>query len=680
MAKFKIKSLVIDNFKGIKHLYVPFSDKTIIDGQNATGKSTILDAVFWVMFDKLADGSQATNIRRKDANGDPVHNIDITVECTYVDEKGIELTFKKTQKEIWTKHRGSINPELEGNKNFYEINGYPVAEKKYKETISESIVEQDVYKMMSDPRFFTSLPWKQKREIVMKFWNGMSDADIAKKENRFISLVKDLEIADSVDSIKKKYARALNEYKDQQRNIPPRIDELNNMLSGIDDLDAHKKRRTELEHKISVLEHENDQMDLYKKISDLEQEKFNIQFDMNDMIRKENEGRVNALNMLTNEIADAQNDTKLNLSRIEHLEKMRKMLTDKEIMLKDELKSTASEFKRVYSSKFDKKFSFDESIYVLDDAQKYCKVCGQKLPQKTITAIAENLEKRKKANYEAAKRLYEVEKTEFEENREKQLSKLNTQGEECKERLTDLKEQINNIKSEMMSLTKKNASNEALIAKDRQKVEDMPKSADMTKNKAYMKLVAKKESIEAEVEAHREKIRNITSNTDEIVALKKELVDVNNTIAKSYKDEEIKNRIEELGAELSAVSQRAADQEKTLWLLDEFMKYKLDMISATINKQFHGVTFKLFDVQLNGGVKECCEEMYKGVPFASLNTGHRIVVGIEIIKALQKLYKVTTPIFIDNCESVNDFNLPKIDSQLIAMYVSDGKQLSVKGE
>lgn len=47
--KITIKSIHIENFKGIKMLDVTFSGKTKISGQNAVGKTTIFDAFTWLL-------------------------------------------------------------------------------------------------------------------------------------------------------------------------------------------------------------------------------------------------------------------------------------------------------------------------------------------------------------------------------------------------------------------------------------------------------------------------------------------------------------------------------------------------------------------------------------------------------------------------------------------------------
>ena len=39
---------------------------------------------------------------------------------------------------------------------------------------------------------------------------------------------------------------------------------------------------------------------------------------------------------------------------------------------------------------------------------------------------------------------------------------------------------------------------------------------------------------------------------------------------------------------------------------------------------------------------------------------------------------MTVPIILDNAESINDFNLPELESQLILLSVTDDKELVVE--
>ena len=146
------------------------------------------------------------------------------------------------------------------------------------------------------------------------------------------------------------------------------------------------------------------------------------------------------------------------------------------------------------------------------------------------------------------------------------------------------------------------------------------------------------------------------------------------------KNDEADDRIAELREEQRKTAQCVADQEKMLFLLEEFIRQKMNMISDVINSKLNGVCFRLFTEQINGGMKETCECTVDGVPYQSLNSGHRIVAGLKIIKALQEHYNVYLPVFTDNAESVNRFNLPKMDCQMITLFVSEDKELKIECE
>lgn len=141
----------------------------------------------------------------------------------------------------------------------------------------------------------------------------------------------------------------------------------------------------------------------------------------------------------------------------------------------------------------------------------------------------------------------------------------------------------------------------------------------------------------------------------------------------------VEERIEQLKAEQREVSQKVADQENMIDLLEEFIREKMKKISENINGKFNTVSWKLFDMQINGGMKECCECTVNGVPYSTLNSGHRIIAGLDIIQSLSELYGTTAPIFIDNAESVNKTNIPAMNAQMILLEVSEDKQLRMEG-
>ena len=109
--------------------------------------------------------------------------------------------------------------------------------------------------------------------------------------------------------------------------------------------------------------------------------------------------------------------------------------------------------------------------------------------------------------------------------------------------------------------------------------------------------------------------------------------------------------------------------EQQLYLTEQFIRTKVQLLEDRINNKFELARFKLFDVQINGAVVECCETTYRGVPYSSLNRGARINVGLDIIRTLSKHYGFNAPIWIDNAEAVT--HLIEIDSQVIRLLVSE---------
>jgi hypothetical protein len=107
-----------------------------------------------------------------------------------------------------------------------------------------------------------------------------------------------------------------------------------------------------------------------------------------------------------------------------------------------------------------------------------------------------------------------------------------------------------------------------------------------------------------------------------------------------------------------------------MYLTEQFIRTKVNLLESKINSRFKLARFKLFDQQINGGLTECCETLYGGVPYSGgLNNGARINVGLDIINTLSEHYGFTAPIFIDNAEAVTQ--LIDTRGQQIRLIVSE---------
>ena len=672
----KLKSLHLENFKGIKLLDVVFGDKTKIKGQNASGKTTIFDSFTWLLFNKNSTGEEKFNVRPLDADGNRVDNVEIKVVAVLeVDGKEIELS--KVQKQNWVKHRNSPAPTLEGNVNVFEVDGYPKSEKDYKAYIS-GLVAEDLFKMLTNPQFFSDMKWKEQRDILMKFVSEISDVDLAMENTEFAELLSELEKAPSTDDIQKKYSKALSEWKKKQAEIPVRIDELSKSLVEID-VAEQELAKADLERRIAEIDSKI--TNASSAVSDLMSEEMQLQFEMSGITQTVNRELVMKRNDIEIGLIGLNTEIKELSAKIISIEKQ---IVENESTIDTAEKKRAElgvRYKDVSTRNFNEtQYMFHEEEWQFDENSTICKSCGQTLPADKIEQIKADFEARKaKAKADAEHKLQEAREN-FIIQRESDLEEIKALGFKQKDVIEELTAKNEAFKSEVAELKKK--SEEVCEKKyDLEKqLSEIATEVDYMQNEEYAKLktrydVVKEEIAKADSTGHDELMAQFEEEKKE---LSDQLDTVNIQIAKAAKNIETEERIAELEEEQREVGQKVADQEKMLYLLEQFIKAKMLRISESINSKFNTVSWKLFEEQYNGGMRECCECTVNGVPYSTLNSGHRIVAGLDIIQSLSELYGVTAPIFVDNAESLNEFNVPDMAAQMILLAVSDDKELKVE--
>ena len=106
MKNIKISKIEIENFKGIRRLTLDLNGRSAsIYGDNATGKTTVYDALTWLLFGKDSHGSTKFSIKPLDAAGNTTLGVMPTVTGT-LDVDGARFTLRKQLREKWEKHRG----------------------------------------------------------------------------------------------------------------------------------------------------------------------------------------------------------------------------------------------------------------------------------------------------------------------------------------------------------------------------------------------------------------------------------------------------------------------------------------------------------------------------------------------------------------------------------------------
>ena len=597
----KIKTLKLENFKGIKNLTLDFKDTTNIYGDNAVGKTTIFDAYSWLLWDKDSLNRKDFAIKPYDKDGEEVHNLESVVEGDFSFDD-TDLTLKKIYKEVWTKKRGSTQAEFTGHTTDYYINAVPVKKKEYNERI-ESVLSEDNFNLLSNPLYFNQFLVKtERREILLSLIEEVKPEDIIAKNKDLEDLDLETYTVDELKKIAKDSAKKIN--KDIE-SIPARIDELDKSKIHDIDFDAleFRKRSTlpaikEIDEKLADASKMAEGMtEITEKITALQKEK-------SDLAEKYQNKRFEVNLKNKNVLLEKEHD-KLALEEAKkNIEK-----------LKDLVEKAREEWQEVHKEQYQGDFK--------------CPTCGQDLLPDQIEKTMANFNKKK------SEKLASI---------EEKAKDLKIKIEEC-EKLIAIYE-VKEYEEEDLPI-------------EPIRLQEIDKELDEAKAKLSdfslddkKDLLEKKDSLNADLE------------------------EINKKLSLQGQNKKIDERIKELEGQEKELAKAYEEQQRIIYLCEEYTKAYMDLVSDKINDSFDLVKFKLFENQINGGITETCEATFKGVPYSDLNNAAKINAGLDVINTLSDKLDLKVPIFIDNAESVNE--LIKTDTQLVRLVVSKDKELRIE--
>jgi flagellar biosynthesis GTPase FlhF len=642
----RLLKLSLKNFKGIKEFTLDTNGgkNTNIYGDNGTGKTTIFDAFTWLLFDKDSSDRSKFDIQPLDKQGNVIHMIDTEVEGV-LDIDGKTITLKKILREKWVKKRGEAESELKGTETLYYINDVPVKQSEYKAYINE-LIDESIFKMITNPLYFgLVLKWQDRRKVLLDMVGDVTNEDVISSRNDLKELAFLLNNTD-IETLKKSIVARKKKLNDDIKAIPYRIDELNNTIqefdfealefrkkfiqTAIDNIEAKLADSSKIDEE--VLKDKKRLYELQSELMMIEQEAKNEVYKEYEQLNKELQNTLIELNTEKSRLAQQE-------ILIENAEE--------EI---ERLKKENEELREKWREENKKELTFDENLFV-------CPVCKRPFEEADIEAKKEEM--LKNFNFEKAET----------------LKKITAQGKENNRKIEELKKKISEINVEeiqakIIVLDKR--------AKDiKAKIDNFKPVINLDNNERY-------KGIKSEIETIENKLSKQYINTEKdelkkkLVELKKELEQVNSKLAYKEHNEKAKARIEELKKQERELARQIAELERQEFLAEEFIKAKVELLQSKIDSKFKYVKFKMFDIQVNGGIAETCEPMVNGVPFSTnLNSGARINAGLDIINALCDYYNIQAPIFIDNKESIT--KLIETKSQVISLIVSErDKKLRVE--
>lgn len=678
-----LKSLHIENFKGVKDKTYEFGKITRVSGMNRRGKTTIGSAWYWLISDKNYELTSNPNIKP-----DNVEDCIPTVTAD-VDVDGKEITLSKMQK------RKVGKPDKNGVSkvtitNTYEINSVPKTERDFKAYLEELGFEFDKFLICSHPNVFTKdLSLKKKQDEMRKYLFTMAsektDLEIAQMDKETADVAKLLE------SYKFEEIEAMNNAS--KKKAVEQLDAIPNQIIGLEkakvDVDVAEqelakadltRRIAECDKKIAGADH---------SLDELRDKEMRLQLDISGITQTMNRELSNRRYEIDADLCGCEDELK-HLEQTISLKENQIVGNEKAITDADaERKKIGEKYNAEYAKAFDEApYLFDESKWVFDENSTVCSLCGQKLPEDKIEQLRADFESQKeKAKADAEEKL-KAKRFKFDTDKKVELNRLNTIGTEKKELITELTKKNADLNTEIDALKKQ--EQDAIAKKEElsNQLSEIPSEADYTQNEDYVKLKAERDKVLADIEKLEsdgaDKI--VTDLKVEKADLQSQLDEVNKIIAQAENNVQIDDKIADMQHKQNEYGQAKADAERILYQLKEVSKRKNKLLVEEINQHFGIVRWKLFDFQKNGEYKEVCiptvldEEtgIYK-VFGDTTNTGREIEAKIDICNSFQKFFNMYVPIFLDGAESINDEYVPVVDTQLILLTVSEDKQLKVEG-
>ena len=666
-----LKSLTLINFKGIANKTISFDQITNIFGDNGTGKTTIFDAFVWMFFGKDSTDRKNFQIKTLDKFNVAIPKIEHEVSAVVVID-GREFEIRRILKENWVTKRGSETSEFQGNETTYYWDGVPMLLKDFTTRVN-SVMDEVVFKLITNPLAFNSMKWEDCRNVLIQISGGEDLDALAKGNPAYENLVKELSVGKTLAEYKRQVASTITQVKQEIKMIPTRIDEVskskpesfdfeslrtlldvkNGELAKIDiaisdkssAFDVANQANNQLKTKVSNLKYEIEQI----QVAAMREAKSKSSVDTSVL-----DGLRRNLDVKQAELATAQNGlTSLN-GKVSGLAGEMTALDAK------------TEAKRAeWFAENAKEITFDENAFC-------CPTCKRDFDESDKAEQKESM----KANFMLAKKSALAEITlqgqaikSNKTNIENEVSDLNT-------RITNGQNVIDNLKNEIQTIK------DSIDTENSKTTEAPDADQENTIYESILSMNADYKVKGVELEKLQSEIVDVpVVDTEALKSQKAELVISIDAIKDKLRNEaaieKVNERILELESEEKQLAGKIADVEKQQFTIDNFNRLRIDTMERKVNSMFKFVSFKMFELQINGGEKECCEALIEGIPFSDANTASKINSGLDIINTLCDFYKVTAPIFIDNRESI--VNLIETESQIINLIVSESdKSLRVE--
>lgn len=663
MKHILFKSIRLENFKAFPSLEISFApDVTNIFGRNESGKTTVLDAITWCLFNKDHLYRTAFAIKTHGADGIDIPRLDHSVELE-ISIDGVDRTLRRTLKERWVKPHGETETVFSGNYQECYIDGQSVSSTDYAKYIND-IVNETVFKSITSPTYFFSLPWGTKREFLSRLAGEIKQSDITGDEQMFDPLLAELQ-KQSIEDYHKHLRFQIRELRKKLDMVPVRLKEQEKALPEKQDWadieNQIKEKTKELDSlRASIMEE--------KTLSPSDVKKKRIKEDIEKLRSVLAERRKVVEDKYNTTLADTQKEYKKANAKIasNNSEKV-----DLQVVLK-QCENVIANNEKAVAALTDRKVGFrskwemeQRSSFSAPEDINVCPTCGQYLPEEQLHEKISLL--RAQFNESKAERITELRSEaeaikKSEEVLKLQFESANVHSEEARARIEEIdkeNEYLSNVPAlPDVGIRDLLIEDEKYCSAD-EKIHELEKVLENVEDSPIQEVDEGTRSKEKELDLL---IKSLTT-----------------TLASKIQFDKVSAYISELNEENRILAQQIADLEKQEDILVEYKTRADSILEDRVNKHFSLVRWKMFRTLVNGNREAYCEATFKGTEAANgLNSAGYIMAGVDICNAIAKYYDISAPVVIDNAESINNENFLDTEGQQIRLFVSEDEKLTVR--
>ncbi len=663
MKKILLKHLKLLNFCGIREGSYEFGeDLTTISASNGKGKSTIVNAINYVLFGTDAKG-YALDIKTYDKDHNIIREIEHSAELTLrviepddIPGETDEFVFKRSLSDKWQ------GEECKNTFKYY-INDEVCTASEYKKCLT-SILSESIFAWIVNPSRFLSEDWKTQRAFLQSLVGDITTADITHGDQKFDFVVESLKKQD-IEKLLHHLRYKRSEIQKQLDEVPIRLQELSKTMPQAEDFDNLQLTLEELESDLANID---SKVNAIKNGAATQVKNEGIRHRLEFARKRVDEMTKSARKLSGDEevrhgsdLINARTAQSKAQAMVEELQAKMKGFTETEIHLNEQMDEHKKNIKEVGTQ-------YEETNaerWEWNDENSFCPHCGQALPiDKVAQMKKESLERFNERKSKRLKSLLDV------------ADKIKKEHAQCKQLMEQMVEDRHHTTNQLVEAHKALKDAEAHL--DEVEKENPRKYTEILNSKEEFRKVSEEiQDLEAELskpaEGEVEQQTMLAELAEQRKPVEEKISYLRSRLATKETFDKIAARIEEVHQERITYINQLDELDQKLDIANEYNQLSCSILEDRVSEHFKFVRWSLFKSNLDGEKKPFCECYHDGVPYSRLNGAAKVNAGIDIAYTISQHYDVSAPMVLDECES----NLHPISrgGQQIRLYVTNDQEL-----